>query len=50
MGTVIIVWREFDEPDADVAIDTAKHSRAETVDRIVAALEANRDDWLPSPT
>lgn len=37
--SVHVVWREFDEPDADVTVDVNERSPDEVVDRVVAALE-----------
>ena len=39
---VHIVWREFDEPEADLVIDVTERSPEEAVARTVAALEARR--------
>ncbi|WP_255194184.1 AAA family ATPase [Natronobeatus ordinarius] len=36
---VHIVWREFDDPDADLVVDVTEHSPEEATDCIVAALE-----------
>lgn len=36
---VHVVWHEFDEPDADVAVDTTEHTPEAAVDLILAALE-----------
>lgn len=41
---VHVVYREFDEPDADLEIDTDRCGPAEATDRIVAAIDA----WLDS--
>ncbi|MFC6767725.1 ATP-binding protein [Natrinema soli] len=39
---VHVVFREFEEPDADLEIDTGRCGLDETVDRVIAALES----WL----
>ncbi|RKD93487.1 ATP-binding protein [Halopiger aswanensis] len=43
---VHVVYREFDEPDAEVTIDTDRQSVPEAVDRILIALE--EWGWLES--
>lgn len=38
-SAVHIIWREFDDPEADLRIDVTDLSPADVVDRILAALE-----------
>ena len=38
-GAVHIVWREFDEPEADLTVDVTEGTPDAVVDRILAALE-----------
>lgn len=42
---VHIIWHEFDEPDADVAVDVTGRSAAAVVDDVWAALADLRTDW-----
>lgn len=46
-AAVHIVRREFDEPDADIALDVTEGSPEAVVDRLVAALAALPDVTLP---
>lgn len=41
---VHIVWREFDEPDADLTIDTTEQTPASIVDRIVTTIDRRFGD------
>jgi len=45
---VHIIWHEFDEPDADVAVDVNERSPEAVVDDVLAALADLRPDW-PRP-
>ena len=45
-AAVHIVWREFDEPDADVTLDTTDGSPTELTDRIMETLDALASDRL----
>lgn len=47
-AAVHIVWREFEQPDADVTVDVAERSPGEIVDRIVAALKTLPEGQQPS--
>jgi tRNA uridine 5-carbamoylmethylation protein Kti12 len=46
-AAVHIVWREFDEPDADITISVNERSVEAVVDRVLAALDALPDVTLP---
>lgn len=47
-AAVHIVWREFEQPDADVTVDVTERPPREIVDCIVAALETLPEDQQPS--
>lgn len=48
-AAVHIIWREFDEPDADVTVDVTDRSPQEITEHIVAALESLPDEESSSP-
>ena len=44
-AAVHIIWREFDDPDADLVVDVTDLSPSDVVDRIVALLGPAPETW-----